>query len=281
MKLSLFIGLIAFAACATFGSAQVVNDECAGAVPITLGNNPAPAASGNFYSNVGATTSAGYPATCATMNSDVWFSFTPATTGVYQFSTDTPAGFTSGTETDTVVAVYGSCTAGAACAVLGCDDDGGAIGLLSQVSVGMAAGQTYYVRVGDYSTSVNTGTFYLTVNPNSTMFDQIYSSPAPGCLQVDLVNGTPGGTYFFAATLNQGLFPNGWFYGIDIGIQELVNEVNQGAPFVGTLDGLGHIQIGPVCGLPSGFTVYSVGLGFAGGLGVPSYRTAARCFAMP
>jgi hypothetical protein len=280
MKLSLFTKVISFAAVATIGFAQVSNDECAGAVPVTLGTNPAPAASGNFYSNVGATTSAGYPATCATLNSDVWFSFTPSTTGVYQITTSTPTGFTAGTETDTVVAVYRSCTAGAVCSVLGCDDDSGT-GLLSQLSVGLAGGQTYYIRVGDFSTSVNTGTFYLTINPDTTTFAQVYSSSGPGCLQVDLLNGTPGGTYFFAATLNQGTFPNGYFFGIDIGIQEIANEVNTGAPFVGTLDALGHTQIGPFCGLPSGLVVYSVGLGFSGGLGVPSYSTAPTCFAIP
>ena len=93
----------------------------------------------------------------------------------------------------------------------------------------------------------------------------------------------PGGTYFFAATLNPGAFPAGWFFGIDITLQEIVNEVNAGPPFVGTLDALGHVTIGPVCGLPAGLTIYSVGLLFpaGSGLGVPSAATDPRCFAVP
>lgn len=64
-----------------FGGAFVqgqapANDEPAGAIVVGLGINPgAPAgASGNFFSNVNATNSVGYSATCGTVaGADVFF----------------------------------------------------------------------------------------------------------------------------------------------------------------------------------------------------------------
>lgn len=256
------------------------NDECTGAIPLAIGTNPAPAASGNTYSNVGATLSAGFPAPCSTMNSDVFFSFTPAATGLYQIDTNTPATFTAGTDTDTVVAVYDSCTP---TSELACDDDGGT-GLLSQLTVGLVAGQTYLIRVADFGTSVNPGTFYVNVAQDVTTFAIVYSSPGgPGCIQIDIVNGPANGNYFYALTFNMGLFPNGYFAGIDIGLQELVDEFNAGFPFTGQLDGAGNITIGPACGLPSGLVLYSVALGFPAGTGygAPSAVTAPTSYVIP
>jgi hypothetical protein len=279
MKRSLLVALV-FCLGSTFGAAQAPsNDECSGAVPVTLGTNPAPAASGNFYSNVGATTSAGYPAICASLNSDVWFSFTPATTDVYQIDTSTPAGFTAGTETDTVLAVYDSCIPGAP---LACDDDTGT-GNLSQLSVALAAGQTYLIRVGDWSTSVNPGTFYLNINPDPLTMGLVFSSPSgTSCLQIDILNGPANGAYYLAATLNPGAYPNGYFFGVDIFLQEIADQIQAGAPFVGGLDSTGHAQIGEFCGLPSGLTFYAVALGFAAnGLSIPTEVSNTVQFTIP
>jgi hypothetical protein len=256
--------------------AQLPNDDCSGAIPVSLGTNPGGCMT---FTNVGATTSAGYPAICNTISSDVWYSFTPSTTGAYRFDTETPPGCAAGTETDTVVAVYSSCAPGAP---IGCDDDSGT-GLLSILNVGLCANQTYFIRVGSFGTqsATNNGTFYLNVSPNTTTFSQIWCSPAPGCVQISIVNGIPNGTYFLAATTNVGTFPAGWFYGIDILVQEIQNELNAGFPFVGTLNAQGATSIGPVCGLPSGLTICSVVLGFTGGLGVPAQNTAPQCFVIP
>jgi hypothetical protein len=98
----------------------------------------------------------------------------------------------------------------------------------------------------------------------------VFSSPSgPGSIQVNLAGLNPGGTYFLAVTLNP---PPGWFFGINIGLQELANEINGGYPFtgplspdVGCMGGGGAAQIGPFTGLPSGLTVYAVGMGLAGG----------------
>ena len=64
-----------------------------------------------------------------------------------------------------------------------------------------------------------------------------------------------------AITLAPGAFPNGWLYGIDIAIPELLNELNGGLPFIGTLDGSGSFLLPPVVlGLPFPITVYYVGI---------------------
>jgi hypothetical protein len=102
-----------------------------------------------------------------------------------------------------------------------------------------------------------------------------FSSPSgAGCVQINMAGLVPGGTYLFTVTLNP---PPGWFFGINIGVQDLANQINAGFPFSGPLSpatpcigGGGAAQIGEVCGLPSGLTVYSVALGLAGvGLGGP------------
>jgi hypothetical protein len=98
----------------------------------------------------------------------------------------------------------------------------------------------------------------------------VFSSPfGPGSIQVNLSGLNPGGFYLLAVTLNP---PPGWFFGINIGVQELADEINAGFPFSGplTLDmpcmgGGGTAQIGPFAPLPSGVTLHAVGLGLSGG----------------
>jgi hypothetical protein len=276
MKRLLSFAVVAFALC-SLSVAQVANDECSGAIPIVLGANPGGTC--GTFTNAGATTSAGYPAICTTISSDLWYSFTAPTTGAYRFDTNTLPGCANGTETDTVLAVYASCGAGSA--PIACDDDTGT-GLLSSVSTGLCGGQTYFIRAGSFGSqsATNSGTFYLNAGPDTATFTQIFCSPAPGCVQINIVNGIPNSTYFLAATTNPGTFPNGWFFGIDITVAEIQNELNSGYPFVGTLDATGSTVIGPVCGLPSGLPICSVVLGFAAGagLGIPQNVTAPNCF---
>jgi hypothetical protein len=113
------------------------------------------------------------------------------------------------------------------------------------------------------------------------------SSPSgSGCVQVDLTNMPAAGFYFLAATLQQGAFPNGWFFGIDIGFPELQNEINTGFPFLGALSGSacspgGGATIGQFCGLPPGLTFYAVGLGAPPGSGYPSAITNSTSYTIP
>jgi hypothetical protein len=119
---------------------------------------PALSLGGMMGSNVGSTTSIGFGPGCATLNSDVWFTFTPASSGPHQF--DTNNGVPAGALSDTVLALYAGCAPGP----LACDDDGGA-GALSLLTYSLTAGTTYYVQVGDFggAGSVSQGTFWINV----------------------------------------------------------------------------------------------------------------------
>ena len=111
-----------------------------------------------------------------------------------------------------------------------------------------------------------------------------FSSPGGvGCLQVNLSGLPAGGTYFIAATLNP---PPGWLYGINISFPELVSQINAGFPFWGPLSTggcAGAAQVGPFCFLPSGLTLYAVGLGLPGvGINSPvTAHTPAVTFTIP
>jgi hypothetical protein len=131
-----------------------------GADDCTSASIPALSLGANAGSNVGATTSVGFNTpTCATaLNSDVWFTFTPANTGPHQIDTNGPTG--AGLLSDTVLQVYSSCATPA----LACDDDSGN-GALSLLNIFLNAGTTYLVQVGDFGgqNSVVQGGFSLNV----------------------------------------------------------------------------------------------------------------------
>ena len=85
-----------------------------------------------------------------------------------------------------------------------------------------------------------------------------WSSPSgPGSLLITPCGGSPNGAYQLFATVNQGLFPNGWFFGLDMTYPEVLSEFNV-FPFKGPLNGAGAATIGPFTGLPSGLPIYSV-----------------------
>jgi hypothetical protein len=115
----------------------------------------------------------------------------------------------------------------------------------------------------------------------------VFTSPSGlGCVQVNLTNMPGGGFYFLGATVQAGTFPNGWFFGIDIGFAELQNEINTGFPFLGVVGasacgGTGSATIGEFCGVPSGVTFYAVGLGAPAGSSFPSAVTNAASYTIP
>jgi hypothetical protein len=184
--------------------AQLPNGEPAGAVPIGLGINPdGPAGiSGNVFSNAGEAEalSAGLPAfSCGSgHNSDVFYAFTAPNSAVYTFATCTPAGFTAGTHTDTVLQVLNDTLT----TQLGCDDDACAVpNFNSQVAVVLTAGQNVVLRLASWS-GVADGSYYLSVSEsfppanddctgaiaitdgvvvNGTTIASLPSNPSPTC----------------------------------------------------------------------------------------------------
>lgn len=111
-------------------------------------------------------------------------------------------------------------------------------------------------------------------------FQQAWSSPfGNGSIQFNVCGGSPLGAYQLLVTLNAGLFPNGWLYGIDITYPEIFSELGV-PPFHGLLDTAGIGQIGPIGGVPSGLTVYSVTFNIPNG-SVPTIHTNPGTYTVP
>jgi hypothetical protein len=222
-----------------------VNDECSGALPIFAGVT-------SGVSNVYASDSL-EPA-CATFSKDLWYAYTASCDGIHTFRT------CGHSVDDTLLALYDSCGG----AQIGCDDDG--CGIRSTMSVALAAGSTYYLRLGGWPGGA-TNTAIEIVPPAAAL-----SFPTtPGFLSMSVCGGTPFGGYFTAVTAYQGAFPNGSFFGIDITLLELFLQIGAGPPFVGLLDGDGDALHGPYA-VPPGLTLYGVTLN---NVFVPGFKASA------
>lgn len=164
---TLAVLMIAFSG-AAFGQAPS-NDNHTGSLPaLASGLNPnslnpyewAPP----IYTNVGATSSAGFGDPCGSGGfQDVFFSFTSPVDGAVRIEMCTPYGLPAGSLTDPMLAVYppeAFSTPGIG--PLACNDD--SCGLLSSVTFTATYGVAYLVRVSSYSPT-ETGTFYLVVFP--------------------------------------------------------------------------------------------------------------------
>jgi hypothetical protein len=237
------------------------NDSCANATVVGLGAN-------GPFNNVNATDS-GVVGSCGTGYKDLWYVFTPPCTGNYKIDTCSPALF------DTVLVAYSACGAGE----LGCNDDGNVgCGFTSEITnLPLTAGLPVWIRVASWS-SVSTGSWILNVNQ---VFTVNWGSPfGPGSLQFNLIGGPLGGTYYHAVTGFAGAFPNGWLYGLDIGLPDIVAQINFGWPFVGTLDGCGNAGTPVFTGLPP-ITLYSVALASLGALSLPDAVSAPVTHTIP
>ena len=137
------------------------NDECAGAIAITPGNNF------SVYplttTNVGATdTTAATPSCQANNAADVWYTVVVPASGNITIETQANGGMT-----DSVVAAYtGTC--GGTLTQVGCDDDGGA-GTMSLMSLtGQTPGSTLYIGVWRWlGTGSNNGSFVISAYDGS------------------------------------------------------------------------------------------------------------------
>ncbi len=171
------------------------NDNCTGAIPIPAGPYPLVTAPVDVTDATPQGTDEGL-LTCATTDATVWWSFTPAVTGNYIFSTCQGGGATGSTVYDTVLAVFAS--TGGACpqsTQLACNDTGagctssgpspGGYWDQSTLSTVLTAGQTYFVVAGHWSQDVGG------IQPG---FNQI-------AVKVDLAPGPPNDTCAAATPL--------------------------------------------------------------------------------
>ena len=127
------------------------DDECAGALPLTLGLNPG-------YSTLGYSPSA-EPWVCVSGAApDRWFTFTARCTAPHTFYM-----CSAGTNYDTALSIYsGTC---GNLVQLDCNDD--YCGLISGSTVSLSLGQTVYVRVGGYSNRSGAFDMIVDVGTNS------------------------------------------------------------------------------------------------------------------
>ncbi|MDG1983745.1 MAG: VCBS repeat-containing protein, partial [Planctomycetota bacterium] len=136
-----------------------VNDDCAGALPIGIGETP--------YNNERAADSGVENCVLLCEANDLWFSYTALGDGPVTIDL-------SGSSYDTAAAVWtGNCSA---LIQVDCDDNGGS-GATSLLSFSAAAGTTYYLQVGGYyyqegdgviCVNEGIGSIVCLGNPNST-----------------------------------------------------------------------------------------------------------------
>jgi hypothetical protein len=197
-------------------AAPPFNDSCATAVPVLTGTN-------GPYSNVFGGWGGSSVASCSySAEANVWFSWTAPAQGSVAVQA-CPYGH---------VAVYVSCGGGeAACEAAACGVWGGpAIFGIAQ------AGATYYFKV--------TGPFDVVISFTLDVWYpyQMTAAPVgPAAYEIGQRFGPPNLLFFTAATLNEGNFPFGAFYGVDISAAEIAAEVfwPGGLPFLGFLDSTG------------------------------------------
>jgi hypothetical protein len=165
--------------------ATPLNDSCAGAQTINLDT---PTLGSNIASNSDVSQS------CAVSDgSDVFFVFTPALTGHYQFDTCGAGAL------DTVVSVHSACASGA----IGCNDDGsGCTFGRSRLIARLTGGQSYLVRVAGRVSAQGWFTLNASVAspPNDTCATA--TSIGEGTFPFDTLNAGTDNAFLDAACAN-------------------------------------------------------------------------------
>jgi Lectin C-type domain len=111
-----------------------------------------------------------------------------------------------------------------------------------------------------FSSGVNVDAFHFW---GQGQFKLTITAPfGPGSIRLANTGGGGGNGYWTAVTLTQGAFPNGWLFGVDVGLPELLGEVTSGVPFSGTLDGIGGSIFTIPAGVPPGLPLYAVSIHF-------------------
>lgn len=120
------------------------------------------------------------------------------------------------------------------------------------------------LAMGDYNTaSINCAHGYFGdphLSSGAPPCSLIMAQPVPGSIQVENIGCTPFNPYVTAYTFNQGAFPNGWFFGIDIPWYDLIWQATTpvGQPTNGTFDvNGGSLWVLPA-GVPPGLTIFAV-----------------------
>lgn len=238
---------------------SLTNDECSGAIPLTVG------ATCTFaqFTNAGATDSQGAPAPgCASYaGGDVWFSVVVPAGGTVILDSNT------GVITDSGMAIYsGTC---GSLTLIECDDDDSGNGLMSRiVRSGLTPGSTIYVRFWEFGGN-NNGTFSICASlpPNAPANDNcasaavVIANPALTCTNV--TPGTlAGATASTGATSNCGTYDDDvWFSFVATSATHQVELLN----ITGSTTDLTH-QVLTSCGATTALVCSDPNLSTVGGL---------------
>ena len=181
---SVLLSLAVVMAAATATRAQLANDECAGALPIDVGL---------VTGDTDGATDSPVTGSCATAGgvtgSDVWFSYTPAETGLLSLSLVSGGGFA---DFDTVLSVFsGGCLA---LNEEACNDDAFLFTLQSKVTVLVTQGQEYHIELGGWNG--DTGHFELAV----VLYPQVVPANDKCTTALPVGDGLFSGVTFFATT---------------------------------------------------------------------------------
>ncbi|MEN9669459.1 MAG: hypothetical protein RLZZ386_1366, partial [Planctomycetota bacterium] len=141
------------------------NDDCANALSIELGSVS--------FNTAGSTTDGNNPTAqfCSPFNggffNDIWYSFTPSSTGIFSASTCNQANF------DTRIDILDGCGG----TLLACNDDA-CDSLSTYVEFSGVAGQIYLIRLGAFSNTFGTGTLTLALVGSAPSISSV--SPSSG-----------------------------------------------------------------------------------------------------
>jgi hypothetical protein len=254
-----------------------INDHRANAIPLPL-NTPM------GWTNVSASTGGGggsgdpVSSGCPAMAEDVWFTITPPALADYEITTCFP-----GTNFDTVISIWTQLPVMPfPMFEIACNDDNCGIGGQRSTITTSLGPSTFWLSIGGYGGA--NGRFVVRFAPANLM-NLYFPDNGPGTLGFAISAGPPaGGSYLATFTTNQGAFPNGWFLGLDIPLQELIAQLNAGPPFVGPLavgPCGGAMMAGPFTGLPSGLTIYAVAAGFPPFSSVPTRYSLPQLISVP
>ena len=141
-----------FTICVTLPPSAPANNDCAGAVSLTV--NPTTTCTTSTSGTTVAATQSQAACIGSGADDDVWYSFTA--TGTSHIVTATP-----GTLSDAVLQVFsGSC---GSLTSLACIDNTSGASAETTTLTGLTGGATYYVRVHSYANGTNQGTFSLCI----------------------------------------------------------------------------------------------------------------------
>ncbi len=151
-----FVSIITAVGCLTSGAfAGSYGDECSDAIVASVG--------ANSFDTTSATPSPEIPdeAQCAgtwldwNNSPDIWFTFTPLTSGTYSFTTCDPTSY------DTSMVLYqGNSDNQVACNGDG-NSDSGCQSYYSTIDHTVQAGTTYYIRIGGWQGATGNGTLTI------------------------------------------------------------------------------------------------------------------------